>query len=740
MTQYPVILESANAGVISPTLDGQNTIEPRQRGLHDALNFLVRVEGPTFYRGGTKLVAEARDHDKAGRIMPFVFSTEQAYVIDMGDEHYRFVKGDGIIVKTVASADAWAADGDYSKDDYAAHNAALYRCIQAHGGTTGKEPGVGVDWAAYWQEREDGSAYEISHVYDEAALPGVRRTQSADVFFTANGENPIQMLSRYAHDRWGVSVFESEDGPYLNQNSNTAYKIAASATTGTGVTLTASGTGNKPFASTDPGRHVRLRHGDVIGWGIITEFISETQVKCDIKRNFSATTATDEWRLGAWSQTTGYPLSIGFINESFAAAGTRTQTQTHWKSAADDIYDFAPTTKTGEVLDSSAYAKTIGGSDQVNPIHSIFWSQYLVLLTGGGAWRLVTGTGTITPTSGDMRLDCGIKAANMDPVRIGPKIVFVQKYGKRIYALQYQFENDGLSEQLLSRLAGKLFMSGVKEIAFQESPEQYLWSLLNDGTLVCMAYDSDEGVVGCFPVAISGGSGGNAEVESIAVIPGDNGRDNLYLRVKRTLKGGIYRTIERLTLGYTPYEDGQGETDLLERQKSAFFVDCGISYEGEPTSVITGLDMFNGETVRILADGAVHPEQVVENGQITLQYEASLVHVGLGYQGYMAPARREFETRYGTSHGRRKRLESANVLVRESLDIRYGPTLADLTRIPLAKSNRTLGQPTPLFTGEIPLKVTGSWQHVCPDLYIAHDSPTPCEIQRIDRFISVEDN
>ncbi|MBI9078301.1 MAG: hypothetical protein JEY79_01015 [Pseudodesulfovibrio sp.] len=742
--QYPVILESANAGVISPTLSGQNKIEPRVRGLQDALNFLVRVEGPAYFRGGSKFVCEVKDSDKTGRILPFVFSTEQAYIIDVEENSFRFIMGDGVILKTVAGSDAWSSSTEYALDDYVAHNSVLYRCIQAHTDTTDKEPGVGVSWAAYWAERADGLPYEVSNKYLEAGLSAINRTQSADVLFLADGTHVIQTLSRHNHDNWKVADFESEDGPYMDRNVKEENKLTPSAKTGT-VTVTASGAGFEPFEDIDVGRHIRLRHGDVgaykVGWGIITEFTDATHVNVEVKREFGAITATDVWWMGAWSETTGYPTNVGFINESFAASSTKAQTQTHWKSNSFDIYDFGPTNEKDEVLDDSAYSKTIGGSDQINPIHSISWAQYLVLLTGGGVWRLVTTANEpIRPKNGTFRLDCGVKAADIDPVRIGPKTVFVQKNGKKVYALQYKFENDGLTEELLSRLGGKLFSVGIKEIAYQETPEPYLWCLLNDGTLVCMLYDPSEKVVGCLPVTLGGGSGGDAVVESIAVIPGQNDRDHLYLRVKRTLISGVVRTIERMTLGHTPYDVAQEEADILARQKECFFVDCGMVYRGEPTDTIDGLEIFNGETVRILADGAVHPERVVENGQITLQYTASIIHVGLGYGGHLAPARREFDTKYGTSHGHAKRLEKAAVLVRESLDIRYGPALNSLTKASLGKSNRKLGQPTLLFTGEIPLAIEGRWDMICPDVYIAHDSPTPCEVQRIDRFISVEDN
>ncbi|XXJ19851.1 hypothetical protein ACR42D_09970 [Desulfovibrio caledoniensis] len=741
--QYPVIQESFNAGVVSPSLDGQNQIEPRTRALQAGLNFLARVEGPAYFRGGTRFIAPVRDHEKEGRLLPFVFNSDQAYVLDVDPGAIRFVYGDGMIVKDVAGAEAWASGKSYAVDDYRTRNEALYRCVKAH--DTDHEPGAAADWQEYWTAWAAGAAYEISNDYSADNVAALNRTQSADVAFLADGAHPIQTLSRLDHDEWRRADFEAEDGPYQTVNTEDDHKLTPSRTTGT-ATVTASGTGNEPFASTDVGRHIRMRHGTAVdgftvGWGVITAVTDSTHVTVDIKQDFGAAGATEVWWLGAWSETTGYPSNVGFINQAFAAAATPTEPQTVYKSNDINIYNFGPTNELAEVTDELGFSKTIGGSDQINPIFSFAWSQYLVLFTGGGVWRLVTTSDEpITPSNGTFRLDCGVKAADIDPVRIGPITVFVQKNGKKVYRLQYRFENDALTEQLLSRLGGTLFEAGVKEMALQEEPTPYLWFLLKDGTLVCMLHDAAENVTGCYPVAIAGGAAGNAFVESICVIPGSDDRDHLYMRVKRTINGAVFRSIERLTIGYRQYQGGLDEADVLERQKACFFVDCGLTYDGEPTDTLSGLGHLEGETVRILADGAVHPEQVVSGGSVTLQYPASKVSVGLGYHGYMAPARREFEVRSGSSHGKRKRLEKMNLLVHESMDVHYGPSLDDLDRASLGKSNRVLGKPTPLYTGEITKPLKGAFSTVCPDMYIYHDSPTPCEVLRIDRFFTVEDN
>src|SRR5690606_6324566 len=113
-----------------------------------------------------------------------------------------------------------------------------------------------------------------------------------------------------------------------------------------------------------------------------------------------------------------------------------------------------------------------------------------------------------------------------------------------------------------------------------------------------------------------------AAVESVAVIPAPAGdRDELWLVVRSSIDGATLRYIEYLEALWDPAND----------LPDAFFVDSGLTYDGAPSSTISGLDHLEGESVSILADGATHPERTVVQGRITLDRDASKVQVGLAY-------------------------------------------------------------------------------------------------------------
>ena len=106
----------------------------------------------------------------------------------------------------------------------------------------------------------------------------------------------------------------------------------------------------------------------------------------------------------------------------------------------------------------------------------------------------------------------------------------------------------------------------------------------------------------------------------------------------------------------------------------AFFVDCGATYSGSAAVTISGLDHLEGLPVQSLADGMVHSELTVEDGQIRLNQDASTVRVGLGYNTEIKTLRLEAGSPTGVGQGRVKAIASLKVLFHESLgEVECGP-------------------------------------------------------------------
>jgi hypothetical protein len=76
---------SFNAGELSPLLKGRPSLDKFKNGCETMENFIPQIQGPARKRPGTRFVAEVRDAAGAARLLPFEYSTTQAYVLDFGD-------------------------------------------------------------------------------------------------------------------------------------------------------------------------------------------------------------------------------------------------------------------------------------------------------------------------------------------------------------------------------------------------------------------------------------------------------------------------------------------------------------------------------------------------------------------------------------------------------------------------------------------------------------------------------
>jgi hypothetical protein len=63
---------------------------------------------------------------------------------------------------------------------------------------------------------------------------------------------------------------------------------------------------------------------------------------------------------------------------------------------------------------------------------------------------------------------------------------------------------------------------------------------------------------------------------------------------------------------------------------------------------VSNVDYLEGETVSVITDGGVHPDVVVTDGVINLDYQASVVHFGLPVKGLIKSMNLEIENLFNT--------------------------------------------------------------------------------------------
>ena len=646
MARVSVQLTNFTAGELSPRLDGRNDLSKYPSGCKTLENFIVYPHGSAARRSGTQFISEVKTSANKTRLVPFEFSTTQTYILEFGNQYIRIYKDKG-------------------------------------------------------QVQSGGSAVEIATPYLTAELFDIKFAQSADVMYIVHPNHAARKLSRTSHINWTLTQIDFTKGPMQDPNTTTTTLNPGQTAVGTGVSLVASATtginGGAGFASTDVGRFVFL-HG---GYAKITGFTNTTNVTIEILTTLSASTATENWRLGAFSDTTGHPSTVTFFEQRLVFAGTTEQPQTVFFSKSGD-YENMDANIGGTIADSDAIIYTIA-SNQVNAIRFMTATRTLIIGTAGGEFS-VSGGGSdvaITPTNILIKKQSNHGAANIDALAVGNVTLFMQRARRKMRELAYNFDVDGYIAPDMTILAEHITEGGISQMAYQQEPNQIIWLVRGDGELVGFTYQREQQVTAWHRHIFGGAFGsGKAVCESVAVIPTDDTEYEVYVIIKRTINGATKRYIEVLNT-----------FDFTQTDNTTFnFLDSQLDYNGSATTTISGLSHLEGQTVSILADGATHADKVVSSGSITLDRSATKVKVGLSYTSLLQTMRIDAGARDGTSQSKTKRIYEITIRLFESVGVEVGPDLNNLERIPFRSSANAMNQGITPFTGDKEVEFRGNYE------------------------------
>ena len=424
----------------------------------------------------------------------------------------------------------------------------------------------------------------------------------------------------------------------------------------------------------------------------------------------SFTSTPSEW--GA----NNYPSVVAFYEERLVIGATPNEPQTLWFSKSGSYEDL--TLGTG---DDDAMKLTLA-ADQVNAIQWVVSGKVLHVGTTGGEWTLSSGAlgAPLTPTNLQAKREGTHGCSSMQALLIQNQVTFVQRARRKVYRRQYSYEADGYISDELTLLAEHVTGTGLIEMAYQPAQDPILWAVRDDGVIAAMSYLGAQDVIAWHRQVTDG------DFESVAVIPAAS-RDETWVLVKRTINGATKRYVEFM-------EDP--EFDGLE---DAFYVDSGLTYDGSPATTISGLDHLVGETVAVLADGAVHPDCVVDsNGRITLQHEASKVHVGLPYTSTIKTLPVVIEQMAAGALGVTKRIHKTTARFYETVGAKIGRDLNHLDVIPFRTTSDPMDTAVPLFTGDKIIDFAGDYD-TTSELYIVQDQPLPMTVLAIITELGVGD-
>jgi hypothetical protein len=338
-------------------------------------------------------------------------------------------------------------------------------------------------------------------------------------------------------------------------------------------TLTAS---SAVFVASDVGRHIRLNYNSIWVWGKITAYTSTTVVTVtlydepptDPNDNTRLINGgrTQVWRLGSWSNTTGWPRTVAFHEQRLVFGGSKTEPHTLWFSRSADFENHAPTEQDSTVLDDNGIAYTLA-SNEVNSIAWLRSATVLLIGTIGGEWQCRAASSVqepITPTNIAITPQTSFGSIDFArPIKIGSSVLFIQRSGQKVIELSYSFELDAWTGRDLNVAADHILKGSdgtatAKELAWCAEPYNLLWVRLSDGTAACCTYNRDQEVLGWHKHDFKN-TGAVGTIGFFCSTPApDNTTTRLYIAMSRT---GA-RKIERLSFDDTKYADSYEDVAL----------------------------------------------------------------------------------------------------------------------------------------------------------------------------------
>jgi hypothetical protein len=762
LPKFHYIYMDLSGGEWAPDLEGRIDLPRYARSVKEMTNFIAKKQGGAIRRGGWHFADETKYQDRMAKLIPFIFGTEQAYAIEVGDLYMRFFM-DGFLIRNPTGNNlitnntfhtgisdwtdlsvspgfiqwdggtermelnggeggiGWTEQGisttvgkTYQLYFGNYNNSLILRIGTTSGGSeilqdTEFDPGwypfrmtnfKATTTTTYIQFRrtsiggsqlDDPSCKEYEVVekvspYPLAKLRQIRWTQDANILYLAcSGYKPYQ-LTRTSHIAWTLAAMDFIDGPYMDEVTTST--ITPSATTGS-INLVASAA---MFYSGHVGALWRIKHGSTWGYVQITAVSDTTHAAATVKKTLGGTTASVAHCEGAWSDYRGWPRAVAFWQGRLYFAGSDSFPHTAWGSKVGKPLEFTPGTLDDDPVTFYCY------SAKVNSILWLAASRSIMAGTLGGEFNIRGAEGgPLTPTAPDVRNDSTCGVADAMPVRVGNSVLFIQYSQKKVMELVYAWDQDAYNASDLCVLSDHIAEPGLIEIDWQQEPFCVLWAVRSDGVPIACTYEKISDTVGWHQHPTDG------EVESLCVIPNVSIlEDQPWATIKRTINGQTKRFVEYL------------DPDLN--------CDCALTYSGEATSNIYGLNHLIGEEVDIVGDGAVYPTQVVAaDGSLTLDLPASQIQAGLHYQSKIITQRPEIATPYGTTQGVQKRWSDVRVRLVDTSGIQINGE-----QIPFRQVEDLMDQGVEPFTGDKRITNLG-WD---PDgrIEIVQDEPLPAHV------------
>ncbi|WP_368755064.1 hypothetical protein [Klebsiella oxytoca] len=751
-------INSFNAGEFSPLMMGQTDFNKWKSGCKKMLNFIPRSQGPAERRGGTYFVSEVKNSANRVWLARFEYNTTQAFILEFGPGYIRFYSDHGVAQdgsgNPLEVASPYTA-GDLTNDDGAfglsmvQSGDVIYICSYAgdkppyklsrfsntnwtleafdYASALGPFDNINSDrtvtvytdqfriWSADGATRPDGTPTTTSLCTITANSAIFEAGHVGGLFYIESSTDAVDDGTGHSGyiSAWSAGTTETfTEGSFCRSDGKYYEDMSGDHTGSTQPTWTAGA--HRDGSGSDA---VLWRYSNG-GWGVIeiTAVNSATEAVGKIRTELppsvrNTTGKTYKWAFGDWSSEKGFPTKVAFYKSRLCFSGRNKL----WFSVASDYENFTPMTDGFEVQTDDSINVQIE-ADSTNVIQWLAASSSLLIGTAGNEFACSPSTTTTAfgPDNIQIVQESKYGSKGVNAIIVGDTVLFIQRAGRKVRAVTADYQSGTYSSVDLSVIAEHITSTGIIDFAWQQEPDYVVWVVLNSGILVGLTYNSEQEVIAWHRHDVSG------VVESVATIPGPDGnRDDLWIVVRRTINGVQRRYVEYLHAAWDSY---------TESISNAFYVDCGLTYNGSAVTSLTGLSHLEGKTVAVMTDGAAHPDRVVSGGAISLEWSTTVAHVGLPFTSEMVTLPLEAGGTAGTAQSKTKRANEAAIRFVNTLGGKMGIEGGRyLDVIPTRDYHDLMDQAPGPFTDDRKLTLPSQYDtNAC--LRIVQDQPLPMTV------------
>lgn len=722
-------------GELTQRTEGRTDVAGYKNGAECLWNFAVQAHGGAAVRAGSLYVGPAKDPTVPPRLVGFIFSASDAYVLEFGALYIRFwknrallVDGMGVPIEVVTpylSSELSGIRFDQSADVlYLAHanhppaklerlgvSSFLYVVITFNPPATAEiefSPAANLTLGALTGSAivftADTPVFLDADVNRQIKSPGGR---GIIVGFTSTTIVTVDILDAFSSLTIGSGDWTLDGSPVATVTPSLKGPVNAKVT----LTLTVPAVG---WRATDVGGYVKGNDGIVL----ITGFTSSTIVEGQIKKEFATTSAIvgGNWSLEepSWSAARGYPAVVRLHSDQrLYWAATLHEPDTIWGSVVGDYENLG----TGIAADDALVF--VIASTQVNLVRWLLSQTELLGATLGGEFSAAGSAGPLTPTDINIiqRTSYGTDEL-VQPIKIDHVILYVQRGGRKLREMVWNWQvggpQGGYVAPDISLLSEHLMRPGVTQMVSAKTPDSLVFLLRTDGVMNVIAYERNEEVVGWSHHSTAG------LYESLAVIPNSLGTgDEVWHATSRTLGSGA-------TVRYLEVFDGFVHTD------------CAAYYAGPPATVFGGLAYLEGLAVKAIGDDGTVYDLTVTGGTVTLPDAtvSTTLEVGLDYPTRLVTLRPDSPSQTGTIQTRLSALTKIGL----RLYCTSGRPLLDGEPIVFEPEVRhpVTGEVTD-FTGDVVMSLPGSAWDRLGRITVSRAQPKPLTVLAVRRSIEWDD-